>query len=86
MIFFGGGSCLCLLVIRLWHLAAADAESVGALVLACSHTLGVHTPRAGRRATTRRLALTTTVRMVDGVHRHTTHRGAEAHPPESILN
>src|SRR5690606_26677510 len=46
------------------------------------HALGVPTPRADRvRVTLSRSALTTTVRVVDRVHRCTTHRRSDTAPP-----
>src|SRR3954468_20268371 len=59
--------------------AAADDYRVARLVRAAGAALGL-TPRAHRVATAGRLALTTAVRVVDGVHRHTAHRRALALP------
>src|SRR3954447_12529534 len=59
--------------------AAADDHRVARLVRAAGAALGL-TPRAHRMATAGRLALTTAVRVVDGVHRHTAHRRALALP------
>src|SRR3954447_17791875 len=59
--------------------AAADDHRVARLVRAAGAALRL-TPRAHRVATAGRLALTTAVRVVDGVHRHTAHRRALALP------
>src|SRR3954449_6427013 len=60
-------------------LAAADDEAVGLLVGATGAALGL-APRADRVAATGGLALTTTVRVVDRVHRDTADGGALALP------
>src|SRR3954471_11082969 len=59
--------------------AAADDHLVARLVRAAGTALGL-TPRAHRVATAGGLALTTTVRVVDRVHRHAAHRRALALP------
>src|SRR3954449_13032341 len=59
--------------------AAADDHLVARLVRAAGAALGL-TPRAHRVATAGGLALTTAVRVVDGVHRHAAHRRALALP------
>src|SRR2546423_640599 len=58
---------------------ASDDELVAGLV-ALAGTAFRLTPRADRVTTTGRLTLTTTVRVVDRVHHHTTDRGALALP------
>src|SRR3954471_16327292 len=60
-------------------LAAADDEGVAGLALA-RPALGL-APRGHRVASTRGLALATTVRVVDGVHDHTADGRALALPP-----
>src|SRR5690606_31839843 len=59
--------------------ATTDDELVAFLVGATGTALGL-TPRADRVATTGGLALTTTVRVVDGVHRDTADGRADALP------
>src|SRR6516165_2604745 len=61
---------------------ASDDELVAGLVAPSGTPLGL-APRAHRVATAGGLALTTAVRVVDGVHHHTTHRrplALPAHP------
>src|SRR5690606_7620312 len=60
-------------------LAATDDLTVARLVLLAGAALR-HTRRVDRVPTARRLALATTVRVVDRVHRHTAHRGPLALP------
>src|SRR5690606_15090742 len=60
--------------------AATNDELVAGLVRTTGTALGL-TPRADRVAATGGLALTTTVRVVDGVHDDTTDGGALALPP-----
>src|SRR3954468_24170611 len=59
--------------------AATDNHLVARLVGVAGAAFGL-TPRAHRVATAGGLALTTAVRVVDGVHRHTAHRRALALP------
>src|SRR3954452_7310167 len=59
--------------------AAADDHRVARLVRAAGAALGL-TPGAHRVAAAGGLALTTAVRVVDGVHRHTAHGRALALP------
>src|SRR5690606_11633124 len=59
---------------------AADDVLVGRLVLAAGAALGL-APGRGRVATAGGLALTTAVRVVDGVHGHATGLRADALPP-----
>src|ERR1019366_8565934 len=51
-------------------LAALDDQAVGPLVVACLHALGLPTPRRGRMASARGLALAAAHRVIDGVHGH----------------
>src|ERR1044072_1002710 len=67
------------LLALLVRLAAADDVLVAGLLRRASTAL-LLTPRRDRVATTGGLALTTTVRVVDGVHDHTTNGRADALP------
>src|SRR5579872_2532917 len=59
---------------------ALDDHRRRALVATGAITLSRRTPRAHRIATCSRLALTTTVRVINRVHRNATHRRADTAP------
>src|SRR5579859_5655616 len=73
---------------RTWHgitlsslcVAAAHDHAVGALVAARLVTLGGLAPWGHRVPAAGGLALAAAVRMVDGIHDHAAHRGADALP------
>src|SRR5512147_1749819 len=67
-------------IVSLSTMAAAHDHALRALVLARLVALGVLAPRADRVALGAGPALTTAVRVIDRVHRHTPHRRTDAAP------
>src|ERR1700712_5623974 len=63
-------------------LATRDDHRLRALVIASAVALGQRVPRRHRRLTLTGTAFTTTVRVIDRVHRDTTNRRTDALPAD----